>query len=219
MMLGPWYTGDTPTTALVISLTRDGAAVQLDGYATATVVLHGPSGEFVNWAGAASIDTVLDKVTINPPTASPFVNPGTYALYVRLATAGGAAETFLAAGIAVFSLNVWPPAVDELKTDMKIDLTDTRDDERLAQVLDAAVDYVQGARPDVAYTPFDFDKPAPTRNLRLGTLRLAARWHLRRRSADGVVDMGEMGAGRVPSIDQDIDRLLRLGRYQKMSSA
>jgi hypothetical protein len=216
MMLGPWYVGDTPTTALVISVQRDNVAVELDGYATATVILHGPDGGLLTWASSPTIDTGADTVNIPPPSVSPFPTPGTYALYIRLATAGGAAETFLAAAIGVFTLATWPPTLDELKTDMKIDLTDTRDDVRLAQVLDASIDYVQRVRSDVAYSPFDTDLPAPTRDMRLGTLRLAARWHLRRRSPDGMISMAELGATRVSTYDNDIDRLLRIGRHQKM---
>jgi len=217
MMLGPWYVGDTPTTSIVISLTRDGAAVQLDGYTAAALILHNPAGALVAYGATPSIDTATDKVTIPPPTASPFAMAGTYALYVRLTTASGAAETFLAAGITVFSLTLWPPSLDELKTDMKIDLDDTRDDDRLAQVLDAAVDWVQRNRPDVAYDPFTPDLDPPTRDHRLGTLRLAARWHLRRRSPDGMINMGELGlTGRVTTYDNDIDRMLRIGRHQKM---
>jgi hypothetical protein len=46
-------------------------------------------------------------------------------------------------------------------------------------------------------------------------LRLAGRWHTRRRSPDGLVAMAEMGAARVTSFDPDIDRLLRIGRHKR----
>lgn len=113
----------------------------------------------------------------------------------------------------------WPPTLDELKVDMKIDLSDTRDDERLIQVLDAAVDYVERVRPELQYDPLDpeqFELPEPSRDHRLGTLRLAARWHLRRRSPDGMINMAELGQSRVTTYDNDIDRLLRIGRHQRM---
>lgn len=113
----------------------------------------------------------------------------------------------------------WPPTLDELKVDMKIDLSDARDDERLAQVLDAAVDFVERVRPELQYDPFDpdqFELPEPSRDMRLGTMRLAARWHLRRRSPDGMIAMAELGQSRVTTYDNDIDRLLRLGRHQRM---
>jgi hypothetical protein len=44
-------------------------------------------------------------------------------------------------------------------------------------------------------------------------VRLASRWHTRRRSPDALIEMGELGASRVPSFDPDIDRLLRIGRH------
>lgn len=59
----------------------------------------------------------------------------------------------------------------------------------------------------------------PDDDLVLGTLRLAGRWHTRRRSPDLLVDGGEMGTSRVPTIDADIDRLLRIGRRSAMAVA
>lgn len=56
-------------------------------------------------------------------------------------------------------------------------------------------------------------KPPPP-DLHLGTLRLAGRWHTRRRSPDGLVAMAELGMGRVPSFDPDIERLLKIGRFR-----
>lgn len=108
----------------------------------------------------------------------------------------------------------WPPTLASLKTDMKIEADDTRDDERLGQVLDAAVSFVERVRPAFQYDPTNpdqFDRPEPTSDHVLGTLRLAGRWHLRRRSPDGLVGMGDLGSARVPSFDPDINRLLGLG--------
>lgn len=113
---------------------------------------------------------------------------------------------------------MWPPTLDELKVDMGIDPTDERDDERLTQVLDAAVAFVERVRPEYQYdqlNPDQFGLPEPTADTRLGALRLAGRWHTRRRSPDGMVNMAELGAGRVSTFDGDIDRLLRLGRHQR----
>ena len=117
----------------------------------------------------------------------------------------------------------WPPALSELKLDMKIDVTDTRDDARLQQTLDAAVATVERVRPVFHYdnaTMFQADgitlRPEPPDDLRLGTLRLAARWHIRRRSQDGMIFVSqEMGSARVPSFDADIERLLGIGRFAK----
>lgn len=109
---------------------------------------------------------------------------------------------------------MWPPTLVELKDDLDIDETDTRDDERLTTVLDAAVAFVVRVRPVFNYADDPLsDYPAPTADLHLGALRLAGRWHTRRRSPDGLIQMAELGASRVPGFDPDIDRLLGIGRY------
>lgn len=105
----------------------------------------------------------------------------------------------------------------DLKDEMNIDEDDHRDDERLTRNLDAAVSFVERVRSG----QFNFDEdplsdaPAPTADLKLGTLMLARRWHTRGRSPDGLVAMGEMGSARVTSFDPDIDRLLRLGKHAR----
>lgn len=110
----------------------------------------------------------------------------------------------------------WPPTLEELKVDMKINLADTRDDDRLQQTLDAAVAFIEDRRPHINYTADPLSTyPEPKADLVLGTLRLAGRWHTRRDSPDGLVSMGELGSGRVPSIDPDIEKLLRIGRWAK----
>jgi len=114
----------------------------------------------------------------------------------------------------------WPPTVEELKLDLRGALAPGMppidDDDRLAQVLDAAVAFVERVRDgDFNFTgDVGSPLPAPSSDVRLGTLRLAARWHTRRRSPDALIQMAEMGASRVPSFDPDIDRLLRIGRQQ-----
>lgn len=107
----------------------------------------------------------------------------------------------------------WPPSLDDLKVDL--DKTgETGQDAALQQVLDAAVAFVEDQRPGFNYTadPESTD-PDPTDDLFLGTLRLAGRWHTRRRSPDGLVTGGELGSSRVPAFDADIERLLGIGRY------
>lgn len=108
----------------------------------------------------------------------------------------------------------WPPSLEELKDDLGIDDGDTRDDARLLRVLDSSVAFVQRVRSGFNY---DADPestlPEPTEDLRLGTIRLAGRWHTRRRSPDGLIEAGEFGTTRVPSFDPDIERLLGIGRY------
>jgi hypothetical protein len=111
----------------------------------------------------------------------------------------------------------WPPTLAELKDDLGKDVDDTRDDDRLTLVLDAAVEFVAWARCD-SYNfdgVLDSDLPDPSRAIHLGTLRLAGRWHTRRRSPDGLINMKEFGQANVPSFDIDIDRLLGLGRFAK----
>lgn len=111
---------------------------------------------------------------------------------------------------------VWA-TLDELKSQMKIGTDDTRDDAALQLRLDAAVSFVERVRK--GQFKFDDDPlneaPAPTPDLKLGTYMLAARWHTRRRSPDGLIAMAEMGAARVTSFDPDIDRLLRIGRHAR----
>lgn len=106
----------------------------------------------------------------------------------------------------------WPPDLAALKVDAGV--PDDRDDARLQQVLDAAVGLVERVRPTFNYAgDLDSELPAPTEDLALGTLRLAGRWHTRRRSPDGLVAAGEFGTSRVPAFDADIERLLGIGRY------
>ena len=118
---------------------------------------------------------------------------------------------------------MWPPTLDELKLSQKLSLEpsanpeqDAIDDAQLMQGLDGAVAFVERVRKG----SFNFamesgsDLPDPTDDLRLGTLRLAYRWHLRYRSPDGIVSMAEVGTTRVSSFDPDIDRQLGIGRYR-----
>jgi hypothetical protein len=109
---------------------------------------------------------------------------------------------------------MWPPALDTLKDDLAV--TDGRDDERLQRVLDAAVTFVERVHAGaLGFTGTeDPPLPSPSSDVELGTIRLAGRWHQRRRSPDGLVQMGDLGTARVTSYDVDIDRLLRIGRFR-----
>ncbi|PRX48680.1 hypothetical protein B0I33_104498 [Prauserella shujinwangii] len=111
----------------------------------------------------------------------------------------------------------WPPTLDALKDDLGSEYKQGSDraDSQLERCLDAAVRFVQRVRPSFDYDgdPLS-DLPAPTPDLELGTIRLAGRWYIRRRSPDALIAMGELGSARVPSFDADIDRLLGIGRFR-----
>ena len=113
----------------------------------------------------------------------------------------------------------WPPQLVDLKEDLGDEYAEVFvDDARLQQNLDAAVYFTE--RIHKGRFNFDGDSlsdlPDPQADtVWLGTIRLAGRWFTRRRSPDGLVAMAEMGAGRVPSFDPDIDRMLRIGRHTR----
>lgn len=110
----------------------------------------------------------------------------------------------------------WPPTLEHLKNDQKVDLEDTRDDERYQDNLDAAVSEVQRVRPQFNYDNDPLSLlPVPGADHVLGTIRLAARWFTRGRSPDGIVSLADAGTGRITSYDPDIDRMLRIGRFAK----
>jgi hypothetical protein len=89
----------------------------------------------------------------------------------------------------------------ELKNDQTLDgqLT-ARDDQALQRTLDAAMSWVQNHRTDIDYHGA-WTVPA---EVRLGTVRLAARWFVRRVSPDGLVNLGDLGTGTVMRTDPDI---------------
>ncbi len=112
----------------------------------------------------------------------------------------------------------WPPQLDDLKADMKIPRSDTRDDDNLQTDLDAAVALVERE----LLGDFNFDgvtyptQPAPSRDVVKGTIRYAVRIGSRRRSPDGLVDSGaDFGTSRIPRFDADIERLLGVGPYRR----
>jgi hypothetical protein len=108
----------------------------------------------------------------------------------------------------------WPPTVADVKLDA--DIATSAEDERLSMVVDAAVSWVQSRRTRFNYSGDPLCLlPDPTDDLWLGTVRLAGRWHDRRRSPDGMVNMGDLGSTRVASIDTDIQMLLGIGRFRK----
>lgn len=111
---------------------------------------------------------------------------------------------------------MWPPQLSGLKERLKI--TDSRDDVVLARDLAAAVAYVERELDG----DFDFGGvgdealPAPTPDVHEGAVRYAMRLNSRTRSPDGlVIDAGDLGSARVPSIDADIERLIGVGRFRR----
>jgi len=110
---------------------------------------------------------------------------------------------------------VWPPQLSALKERLKV--TDSRDDVVLARDLAAAVAYVQRELSgDFDFSGDDDDLPAPDADVHEGTVRYAMRLHSRTRSPDGlVIDGGELGSARVPTVDADIERLLGVGRFRR----
>jgi hypothetical protein len=110
----------------------------------------------------------------------------------------------------------WPPQLDDLKAEIGRPRNDTADDPQLQIDLDAAVAYVERER----FGDFNFAGsalsllPAPT-DVFLGTLRLAFRWWNRRRSPEGVIDLGDVGmVTRVARVDSDVERMLGIGSYR-----
>lgn len=110
----------------------------------------------------------------------------------------------------------WPPQLDDLKAEMRVDRADTADDANLQVALDAAVEYVESKRAG----DFNFSGavgsllPTPGPKIVLGTLRLAVREHTLRRSPDGMIDNGEFGRVAVPRGMADIELLLGIGVYR-----
>lgn len=106
----------------------------------------------------------------------------------------------------------WPPQLQ----DVKGAATDSRDDVALQDALDAAVAYVEEARAgDFNFTGSSLSLlPVPDPKVFRGTVQLARRWFQRLSSPEGLVDMGELGTARIPSVDPDIERQLGIGRFR-----
>lgn len=108
----------------------------------------------------------------------------------------------------------WPPTLTDVRLDRNLAESETREDDQLQQALDAAVAFVERVRPEFNYTADPLSElPDPTADLVLGVVRLAGRWHDRRRAPNGQVAMGDLGTTSVPSVDPDVSRLLGIGRF------
>lgn len=111
----------------------------------------------------------------------------------------------------------WPPTLDMYKLDADVPVpAGAANDPRLEQTLQAAIEHVE--RLKAGKIDFTGDTlgvlPSPTADMILGTLRLAVRWNARRRSVDGLVNMGQQGIGRMPAWDADIERMIGIGRHE-----
>ena len=111
----------------------------------------------------------------------------------------------------------WPPSVEDMALDLKVDLTELTDADRARMGSDLAAAIAKVS--ELRGSSFDFADdllsalPVPTADITLGVIRLAGRWFHRRRSPDGLIGAGELGTSRIPAFDADIERLLGIGRY------
>lgn len=111
-------------------------------------------------------------------------------------------------------MHTWPPTVADVQTDIGIG-TDI-DEAVLTNELAAAVAWVQGKRKRFNYDNDPLcDFPAPTDDIWLGTVRLAKRWHDRRRAGAGSIYGGDGATDTVPYVDPDIAQLLGIGKWAK----
>jgi hypothetical protein len=92
--------------------------------------------------------------------------------------------------------------LEALQNDQTLDAVplNVRDNEALQRTLDAAMSWVEQHRPDLDY----FGAWTVPLDVQLGTIRLAARWFVRRVSPDGMVQLGDLSSGLVMRVDPDI---------------
>lgn len=112
-------------------------------------------------------------------------------------------------------VGVWPPTLDDVKADAAIPAGSTDPgDAVISARLAAAIAHVRTVRSDLNYDADPLSVlPAPDVDVWQGTVMLAVRLLERRRSPDGMVNMGDLGASRVASYDADIQRLLGIGPF------
>jgi len=107
---------------------------------------------------------------------------------------------------------MWPPTLDDYIADQGLTAPVSA---KHQENLDAAIAFVERVRDDLNFAEdVLIDKPFPTKDNVLGTIRLAARWVARAESPQGLIVMNDMGQVRVPAFDPDIERLLCIGRYK-----
>lgn len=192
-----------------------------------TIDIRDTSGALAN-AGAVTLTITLpDDTTAAPSVANP--TTGRYQVDYLAPQSGRYVARWVATGLNasahVDTFEVlppppsppWPPLLEDLKADLKISASDTRDDVNLATDLAAAVAVAERElKGDFDFAGNNPLLPEPSADVREGTVRLAGRWNARRRSPDGLVDSGpDFGTSRVPRFDADIERMLGVGPYRR----
>jgi hypothetical protein len=196
------------------------AVPQGDGTTAATWLVVWPDGSTDTGSGATEDEGLNFTAAIGPVPASGW---GRLTWTVTGAGVGVQHSRFYVTP-APTGWAVWPPTVTDVKLDMARNQQVSVSDDDIAICLGAAIDWVtdrKGGTWDLsssaesesgALTP-------PDQAIILGTVRLAIRWIIRRRSGDGMLSAGEQGNTRVASFDADIYRMLRIGRHAPMAFA
>lgn len=105
----------------------------------------------------------------------------------------------------------WPPLAETLAW-LKI-TAESPAAEVVGLVVDAAAGYVVEHRPSLfPVPPAEPLTEAPSDNVGLGTVLLAARLYSRAGSPTGIAAFAEFGPASILRLDPDIERLLGLGR-------
>lgn len=190
-----------------------------DATTTAEWAFLAPDGTSSSGSGSGSADFKTWTAVV-PATAA-----GWGLLTWTVAGAGiGITHQRLFVAATPTAWGVWPPCLEDLKTDMQRDGQVDVSDQGLQMQLDAAIRFVIntcGWRLNLGGSESgESTRSDPDYDLILGTLRLAARWQTRKRSPDGMIPGGpDLGDNRVTSFDEDIDRLLRIGARHTPISA
>lgn len=109
-MIGPFFIGDIPAASLVVTVTRNGAALDLTPFTSVEIAVTDPSGVAVAWVATPVIGT--STVTVPFPATSPFATSGIYTMVLTL-VGGTARERTDAFGIQVLAATAqWCSLVD-----------------------------------------------------------------------------------------------------------
>lgn len=191
-----------------------------------TIDIRDPSGALANAGTVTLTITLPDETTASPAVANPtigryqvdYVAPQSGRYVIRWVATG----TNASAHVDTFEVlpppfPPWPPLLEDLKADLNISASDTRDDLNLATDLAAARAVVERElKGDFDFVGNNALLSPPSADVLKGTVRLAGRFNARRRSPDGLVDSGpDFGTSRVPRFDADIERMLGVGPYRR----